>query len=133
MMTTPRALGLLSLGTLAGALVCGSWAYAAHGLAGTAATATAAVVCWVGAVIALVLLERSRGTHRAVYAVLGGMLIRLTLPILAAIFLPSRAPLLAEGALLGQIVVFYLLTLALETLLAARMLNTSSKSPAGCS
>lgn len=95
---------------------------------GIAATAVAAGVCWFGATGALLSTAFLRGSQFALHGLFGGMILRLGLPLALGMFLSSRGGGLAKAGVFGLIVMFYLLTLVVETLLSLRFVNQPQKS-----
>ena len=81
-------------------------------------SALAAGVCWTGAMFSLVLLHVLRLRGSPVAGVLVGMLIRMTIPLAIAFLVTTQRGSLADAGLLGQLVVFYLVTLTIETCLS---------------
>ena len=100
-----------------------------------AVAALAAGICWAGAMISLVLLHvlRLRGSPMA--GAMLGMLVRMTIPLVIIAVAASQGGTLAKAGLAGQLVVFYLITLVIETclsvvLLKARPQSVSPQQPA---
>ena len=91
---------------------------AGGGVAGLAASATAAALCWLGAAAALVVARAFRDPKRVLHGVLYGMLLRMFIPLFAALALQWSAAALAEGYLLVYFLVFYPVTLFVETTLS---------------
>jgi hypothetical protein len=62
------------------------------------------------------------------YSILFGMLSRTLIPLVLGVLLHAKVPVLAEGGMIFYLLVFYLLTLALETaLLLAQITSHSSR------
>jgi len=57
------------------------------------------------------------------------MILRTGVPFIAAVMLTASSPTLREGGFFGATVVFYLLTLSLETLFSVRLISTSGVVP----
>jgi len=90
---------------------------------GDAAVAGAAAgVCWLSSVLALLVTIRGAKRQQAMAGALGGIIVRTGGP-LAALAVGSQVPLLAGRGFGGQIVVFFLVTLAAETVLVVRLAN----------
>ncbi|MEX1097866.1 MAG: hypothetical protein WED34_17610 [Planctomycetales bacterium] len=119
------------------ALVAVAWllaavpAYRQAGRAGLLAAGIAAGVCLLSSMAALLVTNRFAGTPSAISGALGSILLRTIVPLGVTLFLVDASPVLAEAGLFGLTVVFYLLTLAGETLLAVRIVNAASRKPAG--
>ncbi|HUT93235.1 MAG TPA: hypothetical protein VMY37_27470 [Thermoguttaceae bacterium] len=90
----------------------------ATGVAGLAASATAAALCWLGAATALVISRAFRDPERTLYGVLYGTLLRMFIPLFAALALQLSVAALAEAYLLVYFLVFYPVTLFVETTLS---------------
>jgi hypothetical protein len=90
-----------------------------------AVSALAAAICWIGAMVSLVLLHvlRMRGSPMA--GAMLGMLVRMTIPLGIIAAATMQGGRLAEAGLAGQLVVFYLVTLAIETCLSVALMRTA--------
>jgi len=88
------------------------------GRAGVAAAATAAAVCSAGAATALGISYLLRGPGLALPALLLGMTARTGLPLIVAVAIQFRAGPLAEAGFLYYLLVFYPVTLVVETVLS---------------
>lgn len=102
-------------------------AYLRYGLAGVAASAVAAFVCSSAAILALVFTIVTRNTPNAVAGLFFSIFLRTCVPLLAALILLNSGGFLAESGIFGQIVVFYLLLLPVETVLAVRLMNRKTE------
>ncbi len=89
-----------------------------YGADGLAAAGLAAGLCLLGAELALVVCRLFRDPKDALYAVVFGMLLRMGIPLLAALVFCVRGGPLAEAGLLVYLVVFYPVTLSVETVLS---------------
>ena len=101
--------------------------YHRYGMPGVAASAVAALVCGLAAIMALVFTIVTRYTPNAVAGLFFSIFLRTCVPLLAALILSNSAGLLSAGGIFGQIVVFYLLLLPVETVLAVRLMNRMTK------
>jgi len=101
--------------------------FARHGADGLVAAAVAGGVCLFGALAALVVSGLLRGPRSGVHGMLLSVLFRTGVPLMAGIFFAQRGGRLAEAGVLGMILVYYLVTLAVETVLAVRLLRPSCK------
>jgi hypothetical protein len=113
-----RAAILFGVCTVA-ALVAGFAAQSENDPARVYAVAIAAVICTCSALVALVLSLAWHGTPNGVAGALGGTLVGLGIPLVAAIFVQRRDGDLAHAGFYGWIVVFYLIALTVKTLLVA--------------
>ena len=108
---------VLGLAVLAAYAVVAPVAGLLSGADGLAAAAVAAGLCLLGAILALLVCRSFRGPQRAWQGVLAGMLPRMGVPLAFALVLHLRGGPLAEAGLLVYLVVFYPVTLSLETAL----------------
>ena len=97
------------------------------GAAGLAAAAVAAALCLTAAVLALVVCRRFRGPDHTLQSILAGMLLRMGIPMAVGFFLQMQGGPLAEAGVMVYLVVFYPVTLFVETAL----LLPSASRPAG--
>ena len=116
---------LLAIAALVAGLAAGWFACIRQGAAGVAAVAVADACCSLSATAALLLAGSLRNTPHAISGILGGTLVRMTAPLAAAAGCKLVAPELFQAGLLGWMVVFFLLTLAIETLLLVGVVSSS--------
>jgi hypothetical protein len=100
-----------------------------HGSQGVVAAAVAAGVCLASGIAALAATAAFRNTPSQLTGVFLAMLLRTGVPLAAAITLTNASPMLARAGLFGTMVVFYLLTLAVETVLSVRLLKSGHDVP----
>lgn len=93
---------------------------------GILAAATAAVVCLVGAEAALLITIWFRDTEMKIPSVLLGTIFRTGIPLVFGMLAYYAGGPLAEAGLFGMILVYYLLTLAVETILAVQLVSKTS-------
>jgi hypothetical protein len=122
-----RNLGLLTLAVFVTLIVAGWIACSRHGIAGLEAVLVAAGTCWISSVAALYLTEKLRLAGHIIPGVFAGMLLRLALPLATGIFLSEWGGALADAGVFGFIVVFYLVTLAVETALSVRLIQQQQR------
>ena len=115
----------LSLTTLLVLPIFAGVGYWRSDMLGVQSAAVAAAICWVGAMLALLLGGLMRGTKQAVNGVLLGMFFRLGVPLGAGLALYRQGGELAEAGVFGMILAFYFVTLFVETLLAVRLIRPS--------
>lgn len=101
-------------------------AYQSSGSVGIAAVAVAAAIAWVGAVIAISMTARAGSGVESLHWLLGAMIFRFGLPLVAGAMLIRQGGPLAEAGVFGWIVVHYLVALAVETPLAVRLVQRAS-------
>ncbi len=102
-----------------------------RGPTGLTAAAAAAGVCWLGATLALVVSHLLRGPSAALYGLLFGMALRMGVPMIAALILHVRRGALAEAGVLYYLLVFYPVTLGVETALSLPKIEPASRPPEG--
>jgi hypothetical protein len=81
-------------------------------------TAAAAGVCWFSSTVALILFHFFRQAGNVVAATLLGMLVRLGIPLLAVYAVYKQGGRLVDDEFFKLVLVFYLVTLAADTVLA---------------
>ena len=97
-----------------------------HGPMGIVAAAVAGSICWLPALLALVVAGLTRNVPAvAMPGMLAGMLLRMPLPLLGGLFLMRTE--LAGFGVIGFIIGYYLFALLVETLLSLGLVLTSSK------
>ena len=89
-----------------------------HGWPGLLAAAVAGALCLVGSGIALIMSHLLRAPERVLYGMLLGMAVRMGFPLGMGLVLHMRGGVLANSGLLYYLVVFYLVTLLVETTLS---------------
>jgi hypothetical protein len=99
----------------------GWFGYHRHGEWGLIAAAVAASVCWFGCTMALFCAAFLQRTQ-PVAGLLGGMLFRLGVPLVLGLVLQHNHEPLAQAGIFGTILLYYLLSLVVETVLSIRML-----------
>ncbi|MCE5267298.1 MAG: hypothetical protein LLG00_05380 [Planctomycetaceae bacterium] len=106
----------LAVVTLVLFALVGPFAWWIKGVIGVESAAVAAAVCYAGGASALAVCRMSR--KRRTTLLLGGMAIRMGLPLALALAVHFHGGPLAEAGLLYYLVVFYTATLAVETFLS---------------
>ncbi len=104
----------------------GYWSF---GVAGLWSATAAGFVCWVATVAALVVAAVSCGPNAALFSLLGGMFLRLGLPLVFGMVAQDRSPTLAAGRILGMVLAYYLVALPTETWLSLKLVHRSSTQP----
>lgn len=100
--------------------------HARRGPDGVYAAAVAAGLCWLATVTALVVTKIATDRQARLAGVFGAMLLRTGVPLAGAVVLVASSPALARGGVFGATVIFYLLTLAVETASSVRMINSTN-------
>lgn len=103
-----------------------AYGYGTHGALGLAAAGFAAGACWFGALVGFAAMIPFQGPQ-AVNGVLLGMVVRMTVPLAAALWLFMRGSTLAKAGAVEMLVVYYLLALALDTLVSVRWVRQVSQ------
>jgi hypothetical protein len=126
---------LLLAAALAAPFPCfAGYGFWTRGGSGILAALTALGICLFAGNSALVVTAVSQRMNQGVQGVFGAMLVRMSVPLAALLVLPKiGGPLIAAG-LMGMLMVYYLITLAVETWLSLRFVpaskNSGAKSPA---
>ena len=102
------------------------YGFAQSGFNGILAAVVAAGVCFGGAVAALLVTTLLIGPQSGVQGTLLGTMFRTGVPLGAAVALSQGGP-LTETGVVGMILIYYLLTLSVETLLAVLLLRPACK------
>jgi hypothetical protein len=102
--------------------VVGPVAYKGHGERGLAAAALAAIVCLTSATLALLVIGSFRDLFKRPDGMLVAMAVRMVLPFAAGVCLERSGGWLSQAGVFGYIVIFYLATLFVETLLSLSVL-----------
>lgn len=126
-----RACLALSAAVIVALAAIGSVARERQGDLGLEAAFLAALTCWLSAMAALLLAGRLRNTAHAVSGILGGTLMRTMIPLGVATAFQASGNALAQAGLFGYLVVFFLLTLTIETLLLVWLLRPGMKLSGG--
>jgi hypothetical protein len=100
------------------------WAFGYAGSTGMLAAVIAAGLCWGGSVLALFVRTLFSKPHEVVTGTMGAMLSRMVVIMGGALAIGAAVPGLTRAAFGGQVIVFFLLTLAVETVLAVRWVQS---------
>jgi hypothetical protein len=129
------AFQVASLGAIVLAMLgmVGPVAFQLGGFPGILAAALAATLCFLGAAVSLMTSHLLRGPQQAIAALLVGMALRMGIPLLLGLAVHLHGGPLAQVGLLYYVLVFYPVTLAIETLLSLpeirRPTNPDSTTP----
>ena len=122
------AIAILAL-VIAGVFPLFAWyGYQRYGTTGLATAGIAAAICFFSGALALVVTGRSIGSNSPV-GLLFSMLIRTGIPLAAGLVLSSNFEILRNAGVFGMILVYYLITLSVETTLAVRLIGGGKTSP----
>ncbi len=97
--------------------------YEQSGGMGLLAAAVAGAICLAAGILALAVTDVSRDLGNPLAGLLGSILIRTMLPLFAGVAIHTSAGPLAAAGTFGAILVFYLVTLAAETMIVASSLG----------
>ncbi|PQO42740.1 hypothetical protein [Blastopirellula marina] len=103
-----------------------AYGYNRYELHGVFSAATAATVVLLGMEAALVLTILFRDSDFKIPSVLLGTFFRTGIPLVFGMLMHTAGGPLAEAGLFGMILVYYLLTLAVETVLAVQLVSQTS-------
>lgn len=97
-----------------------------YGVHGIQAVLIAAIVCGGSSLAALTLIVMYKQTPYQLHAALAGIGLRTGLPLVIGAFFKQAGGPLAEAGVFGMIMVYYLITLLAETILAARLIHPAA-------
>ena len=89
-----------------------------HGCMGVAALGLAVAVCYLPALLSLWLTCQAKNPQVMLGALLIGIVLRMSLPILCALILHTKGGPLTQAGGIGYLLVFYPVTLLVETVLS---------------
>lgn len=126
----PQACGLLAAALLAVLPLFIGFGILRFGAAGAIAALVSCGVCFLAGVLALMITAISQRLHQGVQGILGAMLVRMSVPLLALFLLPQAGGPLADSGVAGMLIGFYLVTLAVETWLSLRFVAAGKSTAA---
>lgn len=100
------------------------WGSDFAGQDGMTASGVAAGLCWVASLVALVVRTRFPKPQDVVAGTLGAMLVRMAVVFGGGLVVASSSPHLVKAAFWGQLVVYFSLTLAVESWMAVRWVKS---------
>jgi hypothetical protein len=110
------------------------YGYWISGSSGILAALVALGICLFAGTLALVVTAVSQRMNQGVQGVFGAMLVRMSVPLVALFLLPKIGGPLNAAGVMGMLMAYYLITLAVETWLSLRFVPASkisgAKSPA---
>lgn len=129
-----RASALLVAALLALLPCFAVFGYCTSGAYGILAAVVAFGICLACGILALAITAISQAMNQGVQGILGAMLVRMGVPLVAMFVLPEVGGPLVEAGVTGMVMAYYLITLAVETWLSLRFVsvtkNAGAKSPA---
>ena len=117
----------LTLILVVATLGCVWWGNRASGTDGVKAAAIAGVLCWLGAILALMITSRFAGGTNASSGILVGSALRTGIPLIGIAFLHFNARDLRDANIAYFGVGLFLISLATETYVAINILKQASK------
>lgn len=93
-----------------------------HGAWGLITAAVAGGICWLAGAVALTCVRLTRDTA-PLAGLLGSIFFRMGLPLVAGVVLQSTHAQLAAAGIFGNILLYYLITLVVETTLSVRLIQ----------
>ena len=128
-----KAIVVLSTVVFVAFVVLATVAWQRHQSIGVLAAVLATAVCWSSSVAALCLTYRTTGSPNALAGVMGGIMLRTGIPMAFGIIGSSANSQLANAGLLGMTMLMFLLSLAVETLMAVGIVTASQKNSSNVS
>ena len=117
----------LTLILVVATLGCVWWGNRASGTDGVKAAAIAGLLCWLGAILALMITSRFAGGTNASSGILVGSALRTGIPLIGIAFLHFNAPDLRDANIAYYGVGLFLISLATETYIAVNILKQASE------
>jgi hypothetical protein len=96
------------------------------GQAGIVTASIAGTVCWLSALAALLVVAMTTATPSALAGVFGAMALRSGIPFVSAAVLATLVPSLKSSGLIGMFLVFFLVSLTVETVLSVVIVSGPS-------
>jgi hypothetical protein len=118
---TPWVFALLALSVVLVFPFVGYCAYVEFGVAGVKTAGVAAAICWLAATLALLVTGSVRNSPHAVAGILIAGGLRFALPLVSGFALQHSGGDLAETGIFRWMLIFYLLTLSVETVLSVSL------------
>ncbi len=98
-------------------------AFRSHGSEGLAASAVAGGLCWLGAILAILVISRTRGGKRAVAGILVSMACREGFVLIAFLVLRQWSDKIGQSKLVLHLLPYYGMALAIGTVLIIRLIQ----------
>ena len=99
------------------------FSYPRHGWSGVLAAGVSGLVCWLASSAALFVTTYTAGAPHALHGTLFSIILRTAVPFLVSLILIQMSKPLADAGLFGMVLVNYLVVLAVETVLAVRVIQ----------
>ena len=120
---TRVACGQLTAGMLVVVALMGWLAHRSHGSEGLVASAVAGGLCWLGALLALLAICRTRGGKRAVSGILISMFFREGFVLIAFLVLRQWSDKIGQSKLVLHLLPYYGVALVIGTVLIVRLIQ----------
>ena len=117
------ACGQLTAGMLTAVALMGWLAHRSHGSEGLAASAVAGGLCWLGALLGLLVISRTRGGKRAVVGILISMVFREGFVLIAFLVLRQWSDKIGQSKLVFHLLPYYGMALTLGTILVIHLIQ----------
>lgn len=121
--------GLVLAGILLAWLICSAVGHEIYGWPGVVAASVAAVISAVCGGVSQAIIDRLQAQGQALVAMAVGMALRMGVPLGIGLFWQMRESPLAQAGAIYYLLAYYLVTLAIETVLAVRQLQQQPPAP----
>lgn len=101
-----------------------AYGYHRHGTWGVVAASVAGLICWASCSLALACVALLQRTQ-PIAGILGSMIFRMGVPLVFGIALQQGHDQLAAAGIFGTVLLYYLLSLVVETLLSLRLIPST--------
>jgi hypothetical protein len=115
---------LFTLVMTTGYLAVGSVASLLHAPDPWTTAAVAAAICWAPGLLALAISALFPGPEMALFNMLVGMFVRMFVPLGVCLMIYARRGVLVDAGLVFYVLIFYMISLAIETGFLVRQLQT---------
>ena len=126
---TWKACGQLSAGMLIALALMGFLAHRSSGTEAMLASFMAGMLCWLGAILALLITSRTHGATQAVAGMLLSMACRLGFVLIAFLVLKQWSDKIGQSNLVFHLLAYYALALVLETVLVVNLIRQAESTP----
>ena len=120
---TWKACGQLSAGMLIALALMGFLAHRSYGTEAMLASFMAGMLCWLGAILALLITSKTHGARQAVAGMLLSMACRLGFVLIAFLVLKQWSDKIGESKLVFHLLPYYGMALTLGTILVIHLIQ----------
>lgn len=117
---------LLSVVMIVSGIIGAAVGHERYGSAGVVTASLAALVCWIASLSALLVVAMTTATPNALAGTFGATGLRTGIPLVAGAVLAAVSPILAQAGIAGMMLVFFLVSLTVETVLSVVIVNAPS-------